>query len=524
MPQAGNGLSSSLTITNGLALLLSCSQTVTTSVPAGIQEDSGVQHDLARTLPGCFPRANYTSGADLPQAQQPHSPPGADNIQLQQQYDTLLGDLAAQRQSQPRWPQRSRNSLMPLTSAQQLQQLQEEHLPIEQWPVQALGPLHQLHDLQHPMMPASNNAMSSEPLRRCELALVRSDASTAGPADAVLCTTATATEALTAAMATQTSIAALHTPSASITTSSSGDGHNPFAQRVLEHLFKSPQQADIDQSATLTQLPEDPFAQTAPKSHIPPARKHALPEELFCQHTSSAVQSMLPLSQPMVQQELPPPLDATSASVPAALRSASSAVRSPDAIPAELSQASVTQPAAPSQPTVSSPHSNQHDRPGFYPGATALSSRSSTVSRQPSNCTHPLDRQHRAAASADSLASDGSSTGDWQRPLLDSQQAELRLRASLVEWLADAVASRLAVAFQGSIGAGISAKPIQSSTGAGVSVKPIQSSTGAGVSANPTVEQKHRAGSGIMSCECSAPCLLISPKAMLHLACITVPN
>lgn len=459
---------------------------------------------MARAMPGYFPGADYTLGAGLRQAQQPCNPPGANNMQLQQQYDTLLGDLAAQRQSQPRWPQRSRNSLMPLSSAQQLQQLQEEHLPIEQWPVQALAPLHQLHDLQHPMMPASDNPLPSEPLPAHELACVGSDASTAGPADAVLCKTATAAEALAAAVATQTSIAALHTPSASIQTSSSADSHKPFAQPMPEHRLTSPEQADSGQSATLPQLPEDPFAQTTPKSHIPPARKHALPEELFCQHTSSAPQSKFPLSQPIGQQEMLLPLDATSTSVPSAFEPASSAVRSLDAASAEtgsrlgnlaslaeLSQASVTQAAGLSQPSVSSPDSNQRDRSGFYPGGTALSSRTSAVRGQPDDCPHTSDRQQRAVASADSLASDGGIMGDGQGPLPDRQQAvtELRLRASLVEWLADAVATRLAVAFQSNVGAAASAKP--------------------------TAEEKTRAGSVVMSGEC--PTTLLAYCTQGHL-------
>lgn len=329
-------------------------------------------------------------------------------MQLQQQYDDLVGDLAAQRNSQPYWPQRSRHSILPLSSEQQLHQPEQAGQDSDTLPPQRLGSIGHPSDAQN-----SPSAVTSPP-----------------------------------------------------------------SMQVLS--VQPLPGKDVMQSAPtsdrLPALPEDPFGQSTPnltKSAAPSQRNHPLPADLFCQDSPITAQSALspsdqqvampptqPLAVPLLLNDFDigrasalssgGPLSAQHATTPPQGR------QGPLRLDTQVSCTSAALPMQPSQHSIDSSFGNRQH--GVQPMDTARHNSAKATSSAPRQAgSSPLS----AAAAEGSLRSAVSITADAHQPLPSGQQLmgrEANLRASLVEWLADAVASRLAIAFQGTPAAGACTK------------------------------------------------------------------
>ena len=496
-----------------------------------------------------------SSGLDLPVAS---------DMQLQQQYDDLVGDLAVQRQSQPHWPHRSRSSLMPLTSAQQLQRLQDATSQSDQWARlgQQTGNQLMYHmGLQHQAAVTSQQQQSYQ-LSSPPKSNVSQNDETHMSAQTAKHRMGTTGDGLTAAVATPTSMAALDSPLVPLHTELNAVEHQAAATRMspsaLNHLHASATQsgnmheppkeqsgthasvpaypvgADMlaqplqkehsstescflptapsahpvsglqvtktlpmdsgASSAGLPPLPGDPFGQTlaslspAPPSSshplpedpfgqtpnalsaAPPSRAQPLPEDLFCQHNPLSAQSMLAKTHTPTSGKGVSPFPAPAAAenehssttnvlIETSLSQLSSRQSPLGSLPEE-SQGVANGPADSSKPSVSTASISQIDKPSPPPVAAAQPSMASVSLRTLDSLKQSPSSQQRVAQVPNSLGSAAST--DAQSAMLQPHQkavAELSLRASLVEWLADAVAKKLAAAFQNTPGASISARP-----------------------------------------------------------------
>lgn len=495
-----------------------------------------------------------SSGLDLPVAS---------DMQLQQQYDDLVGDLAVQRQSQPHWPHRSRSSLMPLTSAQQLQRLQDASLKSDQWAEsgQPIG-----NQLMYQMGVQRQAAVTSQQQQSYQLSSppessFSQNAETHMSAQTAKHRMGTTGDGLTAAVATQTSMAALDSPLVPLHTELNAVEHQAAATRMspsaLNHHATAtqsdnmheppkeqrgtyasvpayPVEADVlaqplqkEHSSTKSiflptapsahpvaglqvtkalpmdsgassaglpplpgdpfgqtlaslspvppssshPLPEDPFSQTPnPLTAAPPSRTQPLPEDLFCQHNPLSAQSMLAKTHTPTSGKGVQPFPAPAAAenehsstanvlIETSLPQLSSRQSPLGSLPQE-SQGVANGPADSSKPSISSASISQIDKPSPPPVAAAQPSVASVVRRTLDSLKQSPSSQQGIAQAPNSLGSAAST--DAQSAMLQPHQkavAELRLRASLVEWLADAVAKKLAAAFQNTPGASIFARP-----------------------------------------------------------------
>ena len=231
----------------------------------------------------------------------------------------------------------------------------------------------------------------------------------------------------------------------------------------------------MDRSASsvgLPHLPEDPFGQMLASQSAPPqTRTQPLPEDLFSPHNPSSAQPVLANTHTPTSGKATSPLPGPVASENKHLSTAgvlvdtllaqSSSRQSPLGYATELGQPSATGPAELPETSVSSASCSQHDKPSPISADMAQPSMASTASHTCGSLKQSSSSQQRVASAPNHLTLAAST--DTHNPTLNSNQkavAELSLRASLVEWLADAVAKKLAAAFQNTPGASILARPV----------------------------------------------------------------
>lgn len=343
------------------------------------------------TLAGFLDRVSAW-GTSVGATVQPGSmlPPAADDMQLQQQYNALIGDLAVQRQSQPHWPQRSRNPHLPMSSAQQLKDLQQE-----------------------PFLPPPSLQQRQPQVQHSRSTQVSTSRAEQASPDWIL-----------PQPSSQPSV--LSQPEAG----PSEDMHTGLPTQQSMHSLRK-----AESVSSLTQAGQA----------VAPTRKSPLPESFFCQPdadpssiTHASDQESCSLEQPCFAESsldvnaLPacqpvsvPHLNTATATQPLGAHVQTDAPQRPPshrgvldqlnaaALPAELSQRSLSSTAASQHPTLHS-----------LPADTSKH--------------NPILTSPRSAGLLPEARPQGG----------DQHMSELRLRASLVEWLADAVARKLGVALQ----------------------------------------------------------------------------
>lgn len=217
-------------------------------------------------------------------------------------------------------------------------------------------------------------------------------------------------------------------------------------------------------SVSLPDLPEDPFSQSLPSqtaAATQPRRTSPLPADLFCQETIPSTQSLL--STDRRPDQLHPDLTPQSA-VNAAEASRISDLSSQASVSAQhaLGTSGVTSTSAaalrkPGQDSSTSCTASQPSRHLAQLLGAASGSLQHTALSTPAGTGHASSTPSKAVASAQALSQTASNAADAKEALTVSQYGpmiEANLRGSLVEWLADAVASRLATVLQGTTAAG----------------------------------------------------------------------